>query len=122
MGLATFLNSGHPPTTLRGLRFFAFSETAIIQRGTVTSDGGGGGTMTWAAYGTASCRVAALAGSPQLIAGRLDEASTHLVTTPEGTIVSTKDRIVVANRGTLVVTNVADSSDARDVRFEVVLV
>lgn len=122
MGLSTFLNEDHPPERLRGLRFLAFGESVVIQRPTVVSDSGGGGTTTWANVGTAPCRVTALGGAPRLLAGRIDETSTHMITAPEGTDVTTHDRAIVAGRGTLDVTGVYDSTNARDVRFEVVFI
>lgn len=119
MGLTTFLHDGYPPSKLTGLQFLAFSEIAVIQHSTISSDGGGGGTAMWSNAGTTYCRVTALGGSPRLLAGRIVETSTHVVTAPEDTVISTNDRLIVANRGTLVVTNVSDSTDARTVRAEV---
>lgn len=105
MGLATFFNPvDFPPVYLRGLQFLAFSESAVVQTRTVTSDGGGGGTSTWANAGTFVCRVDSMGGATRLVASRLDERSTDVITFPTNGTVSLDDRIVIANRGTFEVT------------------
>lgn len=123
MGLATYLHgTAHPPSTLRGIQFLAFDETAFVLRGSVTADSGGGGTMTWATAGTFACRVASMGGSPKLVAGRLDESSTHLILGAENVDVGTDDRLAVKNRaGTFGITNIGDSGDRRDTRIEAII-
>lgn len=120
MGLGTFLGRGHPPTHLRGAQFLAFSETALLQSGTVTSDLGGGGTTVWAAAGTMVCKIASIGGSPNLTAGRMDESSTHVVSTSPNVTVNTGQRVVVRG-GTFGITHVYDGTDARTTRFEAIL-
>ena len=71
--------------------------TAIIQREVRVSDGGGGGTVSWVAVGTVSCRVApiASAGEGEHIEGdRLQPDSEIVFRFPAGTDVDHNCRIV----------------------------
>lgn len=108
MPLSTFLN-GRPYTTLRGAAFLALSDVGHLVSGTVTSDGGGGGTTVWSA-GTADipCRVDAISGSEALSAGRISEVSTHVIVMPYGTDIDVRDRFAIENRGTFEITAVSE--------------
>lgn len=107
--------------TLRGLQFWALDETAIIQHGTIISDGGGGGTAAWLAAGTVPCRIdPLLAGGEEVVASRLDDRSTHRITTPAETDVQSVHRVVISGRGTYEVTAVHDRTDERTKVFEAV--
>ena len=108
MPLSTFLN-GRGYETLRGAAFLALSDVGHLVSGTVTSDGGGGGTTVWSA-GTADipCRVDAIGGSEALTAGRIDESSTHVIVIPSGTDIDEKDRFAIEGRGTFVVTAISE--------------
>jgi head-tail adaptor len=102
--ISTFLN-GRDPSRLRGLQFLALSDVAVITRRTSTSDSGGGASQSWAAIGTAPCRVYPATAAPgRIVAGALDENTTHYCRLPAGTDVTAPDRIVVSGRGTFEVT------------------
>jgi hypothetical protein len=107
MPISTFLN-GRPPTQLRGLAFLALSEAATIEARTAVSDGGGGASWTWAAAGSAPCRVYPVTtkGQGRITGGQIDERTTHYCVLPTGTPVNQAERIVIANRGTFEVTMV----------------
>ena len=121
MGLSTFLN-GRNPTTLRGLRMLALTDTGVVQTRTATSDSGGGVTQVWAAGGTVPCRIDPISdrGGAATTAGRIDERSTHLVTCTFGAAVTSNSRVVIAGRGTYEVTATRERTDAVTQVFEVV--
>lgn len=110
MPLATKLHDVRP-TTLRGLRFMALSDTGYVLRGTVTDNAGGGGTMTFGTAGTFACRVDPLGGGESRIAERVDERTTHLITVPPGADVSAADRFRVSGFGDFEITAVAVRTD-----------
>lgn len=107
MPYSTFLNGG-TVTELRGLAFLTLTDFGQVARGTIVSDGGGGGTASWTYGGTIPCRVDPFGtGGGQnetLVADRMDDRSTHIVTTPAGTNVTRNDRFLIAGRGTFEVT------------------
>jgi hypothetical protein len=107
MPIGTFLNN-RPAEKLRGLMFLSLSDVAIIERRTVTSDGGGGGTYVWSPVtgGTVPCRVypVSIRGNPRLVGERIDERTTHFCVLPPETDISPGQRISIANRGTYEVT------------------
>lgn len=105
MPVATFLN-GRPNTRLRGLAFLSLSEAGNVLTRTNTTDIGGGATVVWAAGPAIPCRIDPVTdrGQARLAGGRLDERSTHVVTVPAGTPVSTDNRFVITGRGTFEIT------------------
>lgn len=105
MPFSTFLD-GQTPDQLRGLMWLSLADTGYILANTVTSDSGGGGTSVWGTAGTAECRVDPMSGNETSIAGRIDDRSTHRITLPPGTPVTTENRILVSGRGTFEVTAV----------------
>lgn len=105
MPLSTFLD-GQSPDQLRGLMWLSLADTGYILANTVTSDSGGGGTSVWGTAGTTECRVDPVSGNETSVAGRIDDRSTHLITLPPATAVSTNHRILVSGRGTYEVTAV----------------
>jgi hypothetical protein len=119
--ISTFLHDDEP-VQLRGLAFLALSETGWTRRGTVVSDGGGGGTTVFVNGGTVACRIDPLAraGDERVVGGRLDDRSTHKVTVPAATDVTTPDRFEISGRGVFEVTAVAERTDAQTKTFEVV--
>jgi SPP1 family predicted phage head-tail adaptor len=74
----------------------ALPGTAIIQGGSLTSDGGGGWTEGFTAAGTVACRVAPISGSEREEGERISADSQYVLTLPAETAVETDDRIVVA--------------------------
>lgn len=120
MGLSTFLNGG-TASQLRGLQWLAFTDTGWSLTRTYTDDGGGGGTASWASGGTVACRIDPLtrmtAGET---AGRIDERSTHLVTTTAGAAINADSRFAIAGRGTFEITATRTRTDALTQVFEVI--
>lgn len=82
--------------SMRTVAAQALPGTAIIQTFTVTDDGGGGGTAAWTSAGTVDCRIAPLSGSEREIADRIAEDAESIVTLPAETVVTTKDRMLIA--------------------------
>lgn len=121
MPLSTFLN-GRNPTTLRGLRMLALTDTATVQTRTSTSDSGGGVTQVWASAGSLQVRIDPISdrGGAATVASRIDERSTHVITTTFGVTVGADNRIVIAGRGTYEVTATRERTDAVTQVFEVV--
>lgn len=78
--------------------------TAIIQTRVFHSDGGGGGTTTWTAVGTVSCRLSPMSGmtsfdSEGMTAGRITQQAKWLLTLPQSSTVTTDSRVKI-NAGT----------------------
>lgn len=121
MPLSTFLN-GRAPTRLRGLMMLSLSDVGTWLTRTYTDDTGGGATATWGTAGTAiPCRIDPLGGNGRsMTAGRVDERSTHLITVPPGTDVSTSDRFAVSGRGTFEVTAARERTAEWARLFEVI--
>ncbi len=122
MGLSTFLN-GRDPVRLRGLLWLSLSE--VGQRGTaaLTDDLGGGVSESWTFGGSIPCRIDPLAaGGGGVLAGRVDERSTHLVTVPPGAGVVLSDRFAIVGRGTFEVTAVRSQTAEQASSFEVIAI
>jgi hypothetical protein len=105
MPIGTFLN-GRAPTQLRGLQWLALSDTGKVGTRTPTSDAGGGASAVWTFGADVPCRIDPLGGSESVTGERLSERSTHVVTTPVGTVVSSSNRFSITNRGTFEITAV----------------
>jgi hypothetical protein len=107
VSLGTFLNGG-TASHLRGLLWLSLSDTGQVGAKTSASDSGGGATESWSFGSSVPCRVDPIqrANSEVVIAERLSDRSTHLITTPPGTSVGLANRFLVANRGTFEVTAV----------------
>ncbi len=120
MGLSTFLRD-HPPTRLRGIQAMALSDVATILSVTYASDSGGGAAGSWTAAGTTECRIDPAGGAGmRLVGGRIDERSTHVVTTPADAIVESAQRFVIAGRGTFEILMTHRRTGALTQRFEVI--
>lgn len=122
MSLSTFLN-GQNPTQLRGLAWLAFSDTGYLVSGTVVSDSGGGGTLTWTAGTTGiPCRIDPVSdrGVSRLTGGAIDERSSHMVTVPPGTTVPVAGRFAITGRGTFEVTATHQRTGELESVFEVI--
>lgn len=74
-------------------------DTAVIQGGTLVSDGGGGYTGTFGNRGTVPARIAPLGGmgAEGQIGGRISAEADVLITLPADTDVTTDDRIVIGD-------------------------
>ena len=94
---------------MRTVQAQAQAGTAVISRKTLTADGMGGFTETWAAAGTVTCRVwpASESGAESLIADRITESDAWVITVPYATDITAKDRVVADGRTFEVVTAIA---------------
>jgi hypothetical protein len=68
---------------MRSVAAEAMPGTAVIQGGTLASDGGGGGSMVWASSGTVDGRIAADA--------------EYIITVPHNASVTTDSRLIVTD-------------------------
>ncbi|MBI4496310.1 MAG: head-tail adaptor protein [Chloroflexi bacterium] len=76
-------------------------DTAVVQRVTRTADDMGGFTESWAAAGTAACRVAPLGSrtpEERVFAERIAPDVPWVITLPQGTDVTAEDRVTVGAR------------------------
>lgn len=90
---------------LRGLAWMALDETGHARSTAGSSDAGGGFTAGSATLGTAiPCRLDPLTGRETLVAGRIDDRSTHMLSTPPGTDLDLSQQFVVDSWGTFEVT------------------
>jgi len=111
MPTTTFLNGRTDYTTLRGGAFVMLSEIGYIVSGSVTSDQGGGGTITWSQGGTAvPCRVDAMGGGEALMGAKISEQTTHVITVPASAVVTPANRFAITNRGTFEITAVPEQT------------
>lgn len=106
----------------RGLITEALTESGYTISGTVVSDGGGGGSVTAVNGGTVACRIDSLAsqGDESAVANRISDRSTHLLTLPPGSSVTTEDQFYVIGRGTYEVTAVREHTGEFSTVFEAV--
>jgi len=120
MPLATFLNDA-VPAQLRGLQWLALSETGMVLSLTSVDDSGGGATQTWGTTVTGvPCRIDPVGSTGRdLLAGRIDERSTHVITIPSGTNVTVDNRFQITGRGTFEVTAQRDQTGEMARTFEV---
>lgn len=81
---------------MRAVAEQALPGTAVIQAGTLVSDGGGGHTQTFVASGTVACRVAPVNGVENERGDRISADSQYVITLPAETTVETDDQLVVA--------------------------
>lgn len=106
----------------RGLITEALTESGYTISGTVVSDGGGGGSVTAVNGGTVACRIDSLGsqGDESPVANRISDRSTHLITLPPGSSVTTDDKFYVIGRGTYEVTAVREHTGEFSTVFEAV--
>lgn len=71
--------------------------TGLVLTFTSVSDGAGAKDESYAAGDELACAIAPVGGAGQarLIGGRVSESSTHVVTLPRGTAITTKDRVEI---------------------------
>lgn len=90
------LLSGPQLTGMRRLLQRMLPDECVIQRRTVSSDGGGGSTESWSDHLTAPCRIAPIGGGEGgQAAARVTEETTHLITLAANTDVVEADRILI---------------------------
>lgn len=118
MPLSTFLN-GRVPTRLRGLKWLSLSDTGNVLTAAATSDSGGGATISWSAGAAVPCRIDPLAGREDIRASRISDESTHVLTVPAGTSISTANRFAITGRGTFDILAERDRTDEWTGVFEV---
>lgn len=97
-------------TFLRSQQTSALPDTCTISRKTLTSDGAGGYTESWATVGSSvACRLAVERTAEMVLADRIVHEGGFVITLPYGADVTPKDRIVVGAR-TFEVTGYASGS------------
>lgn len=69
-------------------------DTCVIQTQTLTSDGAGGGTVSWAASGTVACRLDNKSGQVSSVGDSLQVFSGFELTIPFDTDLSELNRVV----------------------------
>ncbi len=106
----------------RGLITEALTESGYTISGSVVSDGGGGGSVTAVNGGTVACRIDSLSsqGDESSVGNRISDRSTHLLTLPPGTSVTTDNQFYVIGRGTYEVTAVREHTGEFSTVFEAV--
>lgn len=114
MSISTFLD-GRDPTQLRGLLWLALSDTGNVLTLMSTSDDGGGATQSWTAGSAVPCRIDPVTESPvsRLTGGRIDERTTHMITTPPDVIAPVNGRFEIAGRGTFEITATHEQTGAQ---------
>jgi SPP1 family predicted phage head-tail adaptor len=83
-------------TRMRAVASRALPGTAVIQGGSLTTDGGGGWTEGFTASGTVACRVAPISGIEREQGDRISADAQYVITLPAATSIETDDRIVIA--------------------------
>lgn len=98
-------------TSMRSVQAEALPDSGIVYRLTRASDSMGGFTETWAAVGTADCRIAPSGGNESTVAGKLSSVDTWTLTFANGTDVRAADRVVVSAQTFAIETTAAGSAD-----------
>lgn len=79
---------------LRGLAMLALTDFGTVGSGSFTTDDGGGGTVTWTYGSFVACRIDPLTGAEGVVAERVSDRSTHLITLPPTTPITVASRFV----------------------------
>lgn len=93
----------------------ALPDTAVLSSLVSVSDGEGGATNTWTAFGTVPCRLDNLSGSRKPVADAIQSFNSWILTVPYDTEIDTLTRVFV-NDYTFTVTGVSDVGSWRIVR------
>lgn len=80
-------------TAMRSTLDLSLAGTAVISTSTWTSDGGGGGSLTFTPSGTVDCRVAPAGGGEGEGGERLNPDTEVIFTVPQGTTIDLDARI-----------------------------
>lgn len=88
----------------------ALPDSAIVYRKTRTSDGGGGGSTSWAASGTYDARFGPSAGAEDLVSERIAAQLDGFVTLPHDAIATEADRVAIKGTTYEVLTVLAHES------------
>jgi hypothetical protein len=86
--------------SMRSVATEAMPGTAVIQGGTLASDGGGGGSMVWASSGTVDCRIAPVIGpgmKEEEVGERIQADTQFIITVPHNASVTTDSRLIVTD-------------------------
>lgn len=88
-------------TAMRTIEESAQSSTAIIHRHTLTGDGMGGQSESWAAVGTVDCDLwqisrTSLRETPT--GGQITQVGDWYITVPWDTTITAKDRVIIGGR------------------------
>jgi hypothetical protein len=96
------------------------TETGHVIAGSITDDGGGGGTVTHTVGSALACRIDSLGGSEREVANRISDRSTHEVTLLADTTITVGNDFAIDGRGTFEVTAVREYTDELARSIEVV--
>lgn len=94
MGILT--GQGFPAT--RGAALLSWGDSGQVGSGTLSDDGGGGGTASFTWGGTVACRIDPLVGREGIAGERISDRATHLLSLPAGTSITTASRFRIAGQ------------------------
>lgn len=89
-----------------------FKDECVISRLSSVSDGQGGFTQTFAAIGTADCRIVAKTGTERMLAAQNNPVGDYILSVPYDTTIAVADRVTV-NGGNYRVVFVDDVNEVR---------
>lgn len=82
---------------MRDVAAQALPGTAVITLGgTLVSDGGGGGSISYTSGGTVACRVAPISGTEREIADRISSDAEFVITLPHSANVTTDAKLAIS--------------------------
>lgn len=73
----------------------ALPGTALIQRGTIVSNLGGGGSAGWQTVGTVPCRIGPQTGREMTEGARITSSTEGIVTLPAATVLDVNERLLI---------------------------
>lgn len=110
-------------TAMRADLAASLPGTVTISRATLSADGMGGQSEAWATVGTAVARVSPTgSGSDAIIAGALTNTAPWVVTVPQGTDVTARDRLAYEGQSLEVVRTDAERAYDTGIRCQCVVV
>lgn len=80
---------------MRGAMLPMFQDECVISRLSSVADGQGGYTQTFAAIGTADCRIVAKTGTERLLAAQNNPIGNYTLSVPYDTTIAVADRVTV---------------------------